>query len=70
MTDARTSQTSLEQWSQGQPVAQSTQVALEMWGSLAVGVVVAVMSQVALEEWAVVEAAVAAPRQYAVTVIT
>jgi hypothetical protein len=70
MTDARTSQTSVEQWSQGDPVAQSTQAALEMWGSLAVGAGMAVVSQVAVEAWAAVVLSSPAGGQTAVTVNT
>jgi hypothetical protein len=45
-------QTSLEQWGQGAPVAQITQVALEQWGALAFAAGRAVITQVALEQWA------------------
>jgi hypothetical protein len=63
-------QIALEQWSQGAPEAQLTQVAIEEWATLAVANPLAVVTQVSLEQWAVVTAAAAVAEQYAVTVIT
>lgn len=70
MTDARTSQVGLEQWSQGTPVARVTQAAIEEWAVLAVANPVGVVTQVSVEQWAAVEAAATAAEQYAVMVIT
>lgn len=65
-------QAALEEWGQGAPVAQITQVATEVWSTLTLGPVRGVVTQAALEQWAVVPAtgAVVAAEQYAVSVIT
>lgn len=52
MTDARVTQTAVEQWGQGAPAAQVTQAALEVWGGITAGPRVALVTQLALEEWA------------------
>lgn len=45
-------QTAIEQWSPGTPVAQATQLAVEEWATVATGNVQALATQISLEMWA------------------
>ena len=54
MTDARITQTSVEEWAQPNASAQMTQVAVEVWTSTGAGSNVALMTQVAVEQWVMI----------------
>jgi hypothetical protein len=68
MTDALTTQTSVEEWVAADPPAQVTQVGVETWVSVGTTTIQALATIVAIEEWVRLDSAVA--RQYAVSVIT
>lgn len=54
MTDNRVTQASVELWSDGGAVGQTTQVLLEMWASTGTVTGQALVTQVVLEQWAAV----------------
>lgn len=56
MTDARTTQVSVEHWAQPNAQARVTQVGIEHWASAGTATVRALLTQTALEHWAVVPA--------------
>jgi hypothetical protein len=70
MTDARVTQTSVEEWTAGNPVAQITQTAAEVWGAITGTSRNAVVSQVAVEQWASVPLPIVLGGQTAVAVNT
>jgi len=61
VTDVRLTQEVLEEWASGTPVAQATQVSLEMWASVQTVSGQVVVSQMLIEEWASIEAPVVPP---------
>lgn len=61
-------QLGVEHWGPGDPVAQVTQTALEVWGGITAGARSALVSQIAVEEWGVIPITAPTARQYAVTV--
>jgi hypothetical protein len=67
MTDARSTQQSLEEWAMPNADAWATQLAAEVWANALAGPRQAILSQIALEEWALATTALS-PRQCAVTV--
>jgi hypothetical protein len=71
MTDARVTQTAVEEWAAPNPQARATQIGAEVWTSVPTVNPSAVLTQIAVEEWAR-PPAVAGPTggQYAVTINT
>jgi hypothetical protein len=70
MTDARVTQTSVEEWGQGAPRAQVTQTALEVWGAISAVSRAALVTQLAVEQWASVPPPPVTASQTAVSVNT
>jgi hypothetical protein len=70
VTDARVTQTSVEHWGPGRPVAQVTQTGLEVWGAISAVSRSALITQLAVEQWASVPLPPVTASQTAVSVNT
>ena len=68
MTDARVTQTSVEEWAAGNPQARATQVSTEVWGAISATTVTAVVTQLAVEQWGRVPAVIVPGGNCAVTI--